>query len=152
MKIRPTKASDVQALQLVIKATDMFPPEMLPEMIGSFLSSENCPELWLTCEHHGEAIGFCYAVPEEMTDGTWNMLAIGVLPAMQGKGVGRAIVSQLEKELRSQGQRILIADTSGTDEFANSREFYRHSGYTQEARIRDFWAPGDDKIVFWKKL
>lgn len=24
--------------------------------------------------------------------------------------------------------------------------------FNRNARIRDFWAPGDDKIVFWKSL
>jgi hypothetical protein len=46
----------------------------------------------------------------------------------------------------------LIADTSGTDDFAPTRAFYRKNGYAEEARIRDFWAKGDDKVVFWTAL
>lgn len=67
-------------------------------------------------------------------------------------GCGGAIAKHLEAELKERGQRILIADTSGTDEFAQTREFYRKNGYAEEARIRDFWAAGDDKVVFWKSL
>lgn len=80
------------------------------------------------------------------------MLALGVLPDKQGKGAGKAIVQQLEDDLRSRGQRVLIVDTSGTDRYAATRGFYRRCGYAEEARIRDFWSAGDDKVVFWKAL
>ena len=80
------------------------------------------------------------------------MLAIAVLPSSQGLGHGGALVAHLEAVLRRRKQRILIVDTSGVDAFARTRDFYRKSGYTEEARIRDFWATGDDKIVFWKSL
>ena len=33
------------------------------------------------------AVGFCYAVPEELADGAWNMLAIAVCPQKRGGGV-----------------------------------------------------------------
>ncbi|WP_419906124.1 N-acetyltransferase family protein [Hoeflea sp.] len=152
MKIRPTKSRDVSALQLVLEGTNLFPQEMLPEMLSAFLSGDKDLGHWLTCEKEGVAIGFCYAAPEQLAEGTWNMLAIAILPEEQGIGAGKALVNRLESDLRSNGQRILIVDTSGTDGFTDTREFYRKNGYIEEARIRDFWAPGDDKVVFWKAL
>ena len=151
MNVRPTVQNDIAALQSVLDETQLFPSEMLPELIEGFLSG-NAQDIWLTCESDGIAIGFCYAAPEQLADGTWNMLAIAVARDLQGKGVGRAIVQQLEIELKTRGQRILIADTSGTDEFGDTRDFYRKNGYCEEARIRGFWGPGDDKVVFWKSL
>ncbi|WP_298938612.1 GNAT family N-acetyltransferase [uncultured Ruegeria sp.] len=152
MKIRPTKHDDIAALQKVLNGTELFPSEMLPDMVSDFLSEEESSDIWLTCEADGNAVGFCYAVPEELAEGAWNMLAIAVLPAQQGDGCGGAIAQHLENELKERGQRILIADTSGAAEFAQTREFYRKNGYSEEARIRDFWAAGDDKVVFWKSL
>ena len=152
MEIRPTKHDDIAALQEVLNGTKLFPSEMLPDMVSSFLSIDESPDIWLTCEANGLAVGFCYAVPEELANGAWNMLAIAVLPTKQGGGCGGAITKHLEAELKERGQRILIADTSGADDFAQTREFYRKNGYVEEARIRDFWASGDDKIVFWKSL
>jgi len=152
MKVRSTKHDDIAPLQEVLNGTELFPSEMLPGMVSGFLSDDESSDIWLTCEANGKAVGFCYAVPEELAEGAWNMLAIAVLPSEQGGGCGGAITKHLESELKERGQRILIADTSGADDFAQTREFYRKNGYAEEARIRDFWAAGDDKIVFWKSL
>lgn len=152
MNVRPTRRADIAALQEVLDQTSLFPPEMLPDMLSVFLSTTPGKELWLTCETQGHAVGFCFAAPEDLADGAWNMRAIAVLPVAQGGGSGGALVERLEAELKALGQRILIADTSGAETFAATRAFYRKYGYTEEARIRDFWAPGDDKIVFWKSL
>lgn len=152
MNIRPTRVEDIPALKRVLDDTGLFPGEMLPDMVQGFLSGGDEDDIWLSCEREGAAIGFCYAVPETLADGTWNMLAVAVLPSMQGSGAGGLMVAELEARLCNQGHRILIADTSGTQKFARTREFYRRNGYTEEARIRDFWAAGDDKVVFWKSL
>lgn len=152
MKIRPTKRGDIAALQAVLDDTELFPSEILPDMISEFLSGDESSSIWLTCEQDGHAVGFCYAVPEDLSEGAWNMRAIAVASAHQGGGSGSAIVASLEANLKRRGQRIVIVDTSGTDAFTQTREFYRKNGYVEEARIRDFWAAGDDKIVFWKSL
>ncbi len=152
MHIRDTQSGDVPGLTRVLEETGLFPVEMLPGLLEAFLSESPSSDVWLTCEQDGEPVGFCYTVPEELAEGTWNMLAIGVRPGLQGKGAGAALVAELEARLRTLGQRVLIADTSGTAEFDRTREFYRKNGYVDEARIRDFWGPGDDKVTFWKSL
>jgi ribosomal protein S18 acetylase RimI-like enzyme len=139
-------------LATIADATGLFPGELLPELMSGFLSSGEGLHLWLTCEADGQAAAFCYAVPEKLTDRTWNMLAIAVHPELQAKGVGGALVKNLEAVLIERGQRILVVDTSGAPEFGRARDFYRKNGYREEARIREFWAAGNDKVVFWKKL
>lgn len=149
--IKPTSSDDVAALQTVVDETGLFPSEMLPEMLAPSLAGET-EAFWLTCHLEGEAVGLCYTVPEELADGTWNMLALAVRPDLQGKRLGQALVQAAEAHLKEKRQRILIVDTSGTDDFALTRKFYAQNGYDEEARIRDFWADGDDKVVFRKTL
>ncbi len=149
--IDPTTEDDIPALQGVLDATGLFPGEMLPDMLAPFLAGEG-EAFWLTCRLDGAAAGFCYTVPEDMTEGTWNMLALAIRPDLQGRRLGTALVAAAERHLAARGQRILIIDTSGTDDFAPTRRFYARNGYGEEARIRDFWAAGDDKVVFRKAL
>ncbi|MEM9716856.1 MAG: GNAT family N-acetyltransferase [Pseudomonadota bacterium] len=151
VSIKMAAPSDIGALQKIVEQTGLFSADMLPDMIQPFLSAEDA-SFWLVAEDSESQIGFCYVVPEQMADGTWNMLALGVLPKSQGKGVGGLIVTAAEDHLREQSQRILIVDTSGTEDFAQARNFYAKMGYDQEARIRDYWAEGDDKVTFRKSL
>lgn len=121
-------------------------------MCAPFLGGATNEDLWLTHLQDDVPVGFCYASAEELTDGTWNMRAIAVDPAQQGTGIGRALTTALESALKDRGGRILIVDTSGAEDFAPVRKFYATNGYTNEARIRDFWAAGDDKVIFRKTL
>ncbi|SPH22734.1 hypothetical protein ASD8599_03480 [Ascidiaceihabitans donghaensis] len=152
MTIKQTTSTDIPQLQSVLNATELFPGDMLPDMISGFLSDETSEEIWLTFLQNEQPVGFCYAMPEQLTEGTWNMLAIAVHPDTQGSGVGGQLTKALEDQLRANGNRILIADTSGTDDFAQTRAFYAKQGYGEEARIRDFWAAGDDKVIYRKAL
>ena len=87
-----------------------------------------------------------------LTEGTWNMLALGIDPAHHRRGAARLLVSGLEADLAARSARLLIVDTSGTKAFDGARGFYEASGYEKESRIRDYWAEGDDKITFRKSL
>lgn len=149
--IKATSIDDITGLQAVLDGTELFPSEMLAEMLTPYLAGET-EAFWLTCHRNGEAVGLCYTVPEDLADGTWNMLALAVRPDLQGKRLGAALVRAAEQRLKDKGQRILIVDTSGTEGFALTRKFYAQNGYEEEARIRDFWADGDDKVIFRKAL
>lgn len=149
--IKPTTRADIPALQVVLDLTGLFPRDMLPDMIAPSLDGQS-DAFWLKVHLDDTAVGFCYTAPEDLTDGTWNMLALAVHPGLHGKKLGGALVSATEARLKANKQRILIVDTSGTEDFASTRAFYKHHGYEEEARIRDYWAAGDDKVIFRKAL
>lgn len=150
-EIRAALLADLDRLRAVVVATGLFPPEMLPDLLAEALGAKPTA-LWLVCVTDEDVVGLCYAVPEQLTEGVWNMLALGVLPNRQGAGVGRSLVARLEKLLMDRGQRMLIADTSGTDEFRPARAFYESCGYAPVGRIPDYWAECDDKLTFCKRL
>ncbi len=62
------------------------------------------------------------------------------------------MLGYLEAALRKIHARILIVDTLGTEEFRKTRDFYLKNGFDEEARIRDFYEEGGDKVVFWKRI
>jgi ribosomal protein S18 acetylase RimI-like enzyme len=149
--IRPLIPADLPALRAVIAANDLFPPEMLDDMAAPFLTDAEDAGFWLTDEADGP-VGLAYCVPERLTSGTWNLLLIAVHPDRQGQGRGTALMQAVEAALAARGARILLVETSGLPDYARSRAFYRRLGFGEEARIRDFYRAGDDKVVFRKAL
>lgn len=149
---RAVRRADLPALKAVIEATGLFAPELLDEMLDAYLALGDAQDRWVVVEHGDRPIGFAYSAPERMTEGTSNLLLIAVHPDHQGRGVGQALMRDAEASLAADGQRVLLVETSGLPEFERTRAFYRRLGYTQEARIRDYYAAGDDKIVFWNAL
>lgn len=145
-KIRAIAKEDLPDLKTVIEANDLFPPDMLDEMIADYFQNESNNEFWFTCEDD-KPVAIAYCAPEKMTEGTWNLYLIAVHPDYQGKGYGTSMVHHIEQVLAEKGERLLLVES-----FAATRSFYRKCGYEEEARIREFYDAGKDKIVFRKSL
>jgi ribosomal protein S18 acetylase RimI-like enzyme len=146
--IRPMGRDDLKDAQALIAAVDLFPPDLVAEMAAPALSGASADLWWIA--DGGKALA--YAVPERTTEGTWNLLLLAVDPAVQGQGLGRALVVAVETKLRKMNARLLIVETSGTADFAGARKFYQRLGFRREARIRDFYQPADDKVIFTRAL
>lgn len=151
-EIRKVINSDLASLKEVLDSIELFPSEMLDDMIADYFSNPESGEIWFTAIENGQAISIGYCAPEKLTEGTFNLYAIGVRNDHQGKGIGGQMMTYIENQLIEGGHRILIVETSGKEEFQLTRKFYEDLTYTKEAVIRDFWEEGDDKVIYWKKL
>jgi ribosomal protein S18 acetylase RimI-like enzyme len=158
-QIRPATADDAQAIRTIAVATELFAADELDgfdERLTGYLDGSLADDAWLVLEADGgEVVGAAYYAPEPFSDRMWNLYFIGVMPDHQGGGTGGALIRHVEATLREKGEeqaRVLIVETSGLDNFTLTREFYAKHGYDEEARIRQFYGPDDDKIVFWKSL
>lgn len=150
--IRPLARGDLTRVAYLVDATDMFPSDMLEGMTAVYFAGDRETQRWIVAERDGSVEGVAYSVPEPLTEGTWNTLLICVDPAAHGQGIGTALMRHIEGELRGQGARVLLVETSGTPGFERTRGFYDMLGYDREARIRDYYTAGDDKIIFRKAL
>jgi ribosomal protein S18 acetylase RimI-like enzyme len=149
--IRPLKRGDLASIMAVIDATGLFDPNLLAEMIQSYFSGEPIDAFWLTYDD-GSPVAVAYCAHERMTLGTWNLLLIAVHPDRQRQDIGAALMLEVEKCLMEREARVLLVETSGLETFEGTRSFYRRLGYQEEARIRDFYQEGEDKIIFCKTL
>jgi ribosomal protein S18 acetylase RimI-like enzyme len=153
INIRKIVREDIADLKAVLDSIELFPSEMLEDMISDYFENKDSEDIWFTASGDDrKPISIAYCAPEKLTEGTYNLYAIGVKKSIQGKGVGAKMMQYIEELLRNQGHRILIVETSGTAEMNLTRQFYEQLQYTKEAVIRDFWSEGDDKVVYWKKL
>jgi ribosomal protein S18 acetylase RimI-like enzyme len=153
--IRSIVHNDTAALLALAKAALPFEPTEIEEL-SNLLEHHFDPEVksrdfWFVDDDNG-LVSVAYVAPERMTQGTWNLYLIAVHPDRQQQGRGTAILLHVEQMLAKRGERLLLVETAGTDDFEYVRAFYRQNGYTEEAKIRNFYVDGVDKIVFCKQL
>jgi ribosomal protein S18 acetylase RimI-like enzyme len=101
----------------------------------------------------GEAVLGYYCVgPTPATESTYDLYWIAVAPSMHGKGVGTALITHAEQLICSRGGRLVVAETSSRPQYEKTRRFYASCHYQELARIKGYYRPGDDLVVFGKYL
>jgi ribosomal protein S18 acetylase RimI-like enzyme len=111
------------------------------------------PDYEFTGAFDGERLlGYACAGPTPATDGTFDLYWLAVDAASQGKGIGTALVREVERELHERGARMLLVETSSRPDYSDTRAFYARCGYSEAARIKDFYAPADDRIMLTTRL
>lgn len=154
--IRPTHPQETGHLMAIARGTGVFKPieiEALGEVLEDYHSGNlHQRHFAVTFEQDGRAIGFAYFAPTPMTDRTWHLFWIFVDQGIQAKGIGSQLLKHAEEEIRRAGGRLLIIETSSLPTYRLTRKFYLKYGYTQDAVVHDFYAEGDDMVVFSKRL
>lgn len=153
--IRTAIVDDKAAIIALAEAISMFEPqdlELLEGMLAEYFSDNIESDRFWVVDDDGGLVGVAYCAPELYAMGTWNLYFIAVRPERQREGRGAKLLHYVEQKLRARGERLLLIETSGLPSFERVRAFYRKHGYEEEARIREFYKTGDDKIVFRKVL
>lgn len=153
--VRAALSTDREVVVALATSSGLFPPEGAEEVAAIFDSSLNGDDpdaVWSVITTGVDVVGVSYLGPEQMANGTWNLFFLAVDSGRRGSGLGGQLVAAAELAVRQRGGRVLLIETSGQDGFARQRAFYSRLGYTLEARIRDFYDHGDDKVVFWKAV
>lgn len=103
-------------------------------------------------EDDGQVRGYvCYG-PTPLTQGTYDLYWIAVDRTCHGKGYGQALMRDVEQDVSSRGGRLLLIETSSQQTYEGTIHFYNRAGYELAGRIRNFYRPGDDKLIFSKEF
>jgi ribosomal protein S18 acetylase RimI-like enzyme len=99
-----------------------------------------------------EVVGYvCYG-KAPLTKGAYDLYWIAVEPEYQREGAGRILLDYVESDIRKLSARMLLAETSSRTVYEKTRRFYIKNGFLEEARVKDFYSTGDDKIIYKKIL
>ncbi len=108
--------------------------------------------VFLIYKNGGRPLGYACFGPHPLTEGTFDLYWIAVDQQARGQGIGHALLRRVEEEIRARRGRMLLVETSGTPAYAPARRLYESCGYRYEAVVHDFYALGDDLIVFGKPI
>lgn len=156
--IRAAAAHDRATVLGLGLLNDMFAPEEIDGLAQAFdaaVPDAADGHTWFVATVGDEVIAAAYVAPEPFADRLWNLYFIAVHPDRHGAGAGSALLTHVEEWLRGKGEdeaRVLLVETSSTEQYEDTRAFYARRGFDQEATIREFYGPGDHKVVFWKAL
>lgn len=107
---------------------------------------------WVTAWIEQTLVGFACHGAEALTQGTWDLFWVCVLPEHRGRGVGRALVEAALAEARREGARLMVIYTSSTTDYAPARRLYESAGFVCVARVPEYYRPGDDLCIYWRRL
>jgi ribosomal protein S18 acetylase RimI-like enzyme len=151
---REVAEADIAGIEALVQRTGFFTPaevRMAGELVEARLEhGYDSGYEFLIGEANGVIAGYtCYGAIEG-TESSFDLYWIAVDPAHQGAGIGRQVLQQTEAAMKAEGGSRYYAETSSTDKYAPTRQFYERAGFKEVARIADFYRPGDGKVVYEK--
>lgn len=165
--IRRLEERDREQVLEAVRATENFNPEevaIAEELIEIVLTQPDQKDYFaFVCTMGSDALGAASKAdsavagwlllgPTPATVGTYDMYWIVVHPAYQGRGVAQALDEHAVSFVKERHGYWLIAETSSQPSYERPRAFYIKQGYSVLSRIPDYYKPGDDLIVFGKRV
>jgi GNAT superfamily N-acetyltransferase len=146
--------ADRTAIEAFSRSISLFRPdeiEIALEVLDSSFKPGQKDYITLGAELEGRLVGWICWGPTPCTLGTYDLYWVAVDPSVQGAGVGSLLVAEMEKRLAGVA-RIIVVETAGREDYRPTREFYLRRGYEVVGQVPDFYEPGDDQVVFLKRL
>jgi len=155
-KVRPLTGDDKPAIiQMLGKIPEFTPAEVdvADEVLDSYLRDSIKSGYYAFVAEVGSSIAgyICYG-STPLTKGTWDIYWLAVAPEQQKQGIGKVLLTFAEGNIKKSKGRLILIETSSKPEYETTRRFYQAQGYELACRIVDFYAPGDDKLVFQQRL
>ena len=150
------RVSDVTGLRRLVAATRVFyrrERAVALELLVERLRRGPCSGYsFFFADRGAELVGYCAWGAVPLTECSYDLYWIAVAPAAQGEGLGQALLRLAERAVARRGGGNLYIETSSRRVYDRTRRFYRDAGYRQVARLRDFYASRDHKIMFCKVI
>jgi ribosomal protein S18 acetylase RimI-like enzyme len=151
----PLHSSHRAQVEALLAATAVFSEEEIAvalEVFEDALKTQSDYELIGAFNDAGGLLGYACYGQTPATDRTYDLYWIAVHPDTHGSGVGSALMEEVERRLAARSARMIVVETSAKENYESTRRFYDHLGYSETARLSDFYAPGDARVLLTKKL
>jgi D-alanine-D-alanine ligase len=151
--LRHLTAADRARIEEITRAVGRFRDDEIPVALEVFDAAvQGGPDYTvLGAELGSELVGWICWGPTPCTLGTYDLYWMAVEPGLQGSGIGTALLEEMERRLAGLA-RLIVIETAGRQDYAATRAFYQARGYRPAATIPDFYAAGDDQVVFVKSV
>ncbi|MEW5802033.1 MAG: GNAT family N-acetyltransferase [bacterium] len=147
--------SDRESVREIIESSGFFFPEEVEtavELVEERLIKDiRSGYYFLFAEQAKRVIGYTCFGPIACTKASYDLYWIAVHNDFRGLGLGKKLLSKSEQTIATMGGQRIYIETSSKKQYEPTRLFYLHCGYQEEATLKDFYAPGDDKVIYCRK-
>ena len=147
---------DITRIREIVFSTHFFydhEVEIAVELIEERLShGEDSGYYFVFAELDGVTVAYSCFGSIEMSKTSFDLYWIATDNEFRGKGIGKKLLEETCNKAAAMGCLILIAETSGLDHYAPTRAFYENNNFVMEARLKDFYAMGDDKLFYTRRI
>jgi GNAT superfamily N-acetyltransferase len=154
-EVRPLSKSDRTRVTEILRSTGNFRDEEIEvalELFDESFGDEDYVVVGAWANEREPLYGFACYGPSMSTDRTYDLYWIAVDKSAQGTGCGSVLLKEVERRLEALHARMLVIETSSRSDYTATRGFYLDRGYVEAARVREFYAPSDDRIILTKRL
>ena len=153
---RTVKPEDIENVRNIVASTGFFYDFEIPvavELVQAAVEEgDESGYFFIFAEVDGKTVAYsCYG-QIACTDAGYDLYWIVTHNDYRGHGIGRILLEETHKAVKGLGGRYIIAETSGLPKYTPTRNFYLSNQYDEDAIIRDFYMPGDDKFIYVKRL
>ncbi len=144
ISLRNLKTNDLPLLADILAGIAVFDQDdrkVAMELLTIILEQPDQKDyLGIVAAGPGDApVGYACFGPTPLTDGTFDLYWIAVDFACAGQGIGSRLLRAVEEQVRQRQGRLLVLETSSTQCYAQTRQFYLKTGYTLAETIKDFY-------------
>jgi len=157
VRIRKIVSGDRGKINMILVDTGFFTTaeiDVAMELVDIFLTKPDQKDYAVyVAEEEGTRIcGYMCFGPTPVAEGTYDLYWIAVDPSFQNQGIGKKLLGFMEHEMSRLRGRLIIIETSSQEKYKATQDFYLRSGYHLAARIKDFYKPGDDRMIYTKYI
>jgi D-alanine-D-alanine ligase len=149
-------STDVQAVRSIVASSGFFAPheiDIAVELVEEHLARGAASGYhFIFADADGHPIGYACYGPIGCTVGSFDLYWIAVQAGSRRRGLGRRLLREVERRVALASGRRLYIETSSRALYEPTRQFYERCGYKSEARLDDFYSPGDAKVIYVRPI
>jgi GNAT superfamily N-acetyltransferase len=152
-KVRPSDAENVRG---IVESSGFFHKgeiEIAVELVTERMAhGEESGYFFIFAEQRARMVGYTCFGPIAGTLASYDLYWIAVEEGRRRTGIGKDLLRLTEGRIKERGGHRIYIETSSLPHYEPTRSFYERSGYRAEALLKNFYAPGDDKMIFVKEI
>jgi len=140
----------------IVTSSNFFSSEEIDvavELVDEYLrSGEASGYHFLFADFAERVAGYTCFGPVPCTQSSYDLYWIAVHEDFRGQGLGLHLMQRTESLIAARGGKRVYIETSSRPQYDPTRGFYLRCRYRQAALLPDFYADGDGKLIYERRL